>query len=335
VRYCRFTNIRGDTAIAFLHGWEQFDVNIVHDNYIELAFNTTSPPGRSGYVGPDGVQGGGSITAYNNVFKVVPVNYYTSDQHPDTFQVPGNYLKIFNNEFINVGDCAISPASWGTSEHRREIWIYNNVFRIVNAADSFPEFIRLYNNSSAFVSVDNFKILNNTFIDNTAWVNITLSWGPGGNPTGTGNEIRNNIFYNCGSGTPRPVWRIVDSSNFTANSWTISHNVYYHPANNAYVHFRGTDYTAANWVASNEPTGTTSAPQFVQYTPNGPNNDLRLASSDIVARDTGFDLSSYFKTDKLGAARGPLWDRGAFEVAPTMRPPAPAALRVSGSSPAP
>jgi hypothetical protein len=42
---------------------------------------------------------------------------------------------------------------------------------------------------------------------------------------------------------------------------------------------------------------------------------MRLAEGDMVARDKGVNLSSYYTTDFLGTSRpqGAAWDIGAFE----------------------
>lgn len=332
VRYCFLTNIRGNGGIALLGGYESFDMNLVHDNYVETAFNQAVPPGATGvYVGPDAVQADHGTTISNNVFKVVPVDYYTSTQHPDTLQVPGNFLKVCGNEFINIGDSAISPASWLPNERRTNIWIYNNVFRIEQVLDTLPEYFRFYNNSHPILSVDSLKIVNNTFIDNTGYQVIRFSnWGPGGAPTGSGNEIRNNIFYNCGGSQSKSIIYMADSSGFDANSWTFSHNIYFHdnPAS-AFISFRGTNYPVAGWVntAGIETSGSTNRPVFISYAPGSPDNDLRLASADTAARNTGVSLDGLFVTDKAGVSRShhAPWDRGAYEeqTASSRKPAAP------------
>jgi hypothetical protein len=127
--------------------------------------------------------------------------------------------------------------------------------------------------------------------------------GFNGNPTGSGNEIRNSIWYNDGNQVWDQYFKIDDSSGFTANSFTFSNNVYYTSTGTAYVFFRGADYTLADWVAGHEPSGSTAEPTFVNYVVNGANNDFRLRASDTVARDIGIDLSSFFNIDKDGVTR--------------------------------
>jgi len=306
--------VRGDMAVAVFGSANAWDQNLVHDNEIELLFNNSAPPGQSGYAGPDGVQCGSGMSIYNNTFCVTKTtSVYTSSQHPDCLQVTGNYIKVYNNEFINIGDSAFDFDCWDNSTPH-DVRIYNNVFRITSKVDDYPEYFRMYTSRGAITSITNFKILNNTFIDNDDWAVISFR-SFGGHPSGSGNEIKNNIFYNCGNGRYKPVIHIDDSNNFTGNSWDFDGNLYYHPQTASYIAFRGTNYTAPRWVSGNESNGTTNQPTFVSYTEYGGNNDLHLGSADTAAKDRGLDLSLYYTTDHNGVSRpqGFGWDIGAFE----------------------
>ncbi len=131
IRFSNFTQIRGDAALsvgADGTGWDEIKI---HDNYIETLVNHTPPPGQSNYGGPDGIQCYGGMSAYKNVFKVSNTSVYTSSQHPDMFQLQGNYLKIYGNEFVNVGDSHIDYDCYNNSTPH-DVWIYNNLFRIVH-----------------------------------------------------------------------------------------------------------------------------------------------------------------------------------------------------------
>jgi len=306
VKYCSI-QVRGDHAVSVFGDSRSWDQSLIHDNEIELLFNETA-----GNAGPDGVQAGHGVSIYNNIFWVTKTNVTTSDQHPDSVQTTGDYVKIYKNEFVNIGDSGIDMDCWDNPTPNN-IRIYNNVFSIVVAIDDYPEFIRIYNTGANVTSIKNFKITNNTFVDNDVWNVVTVNNLSGsGSPTSSGNEFKNNIFYNCGDGRNRPNFE-VDS---TGGNWDTDYNVWYHsPASDAYVQYHGTYYTAANWVSANEPGGTTSQPTFVSYTQYDVDNDLQLGDTDTAAKDNGLDLSSYYTTDHNGVSRpiGSAWDIGAYE----------------------
>ena len=148
-----------------------WDEILIHDNTVETLVNNTPPPGQSSYGGPDGIQCSGGMSAYRNNFRVSNTTVYTSSQHPDMFQLQGNYLKIYDNEFTNVGDSHIDYDCYNNSTPH-DVRIYNNLFRVVQVIDPYPEYFRLYiSNSKALTSINNFKLLNNTFVDNTGFDN--------------------------------------------------------------------------------------------------------------------------------------------------------------------
>ena len=308
----QFYKVRGDGAIlaaACFGGW---DANLVYSNSFELAYNEATPPGaNSPYYGPDGVQCGSGISIFGNTFRETRVtNIYTSDQHPDFIQAVGNYTKVYGNEFINIGDSAVDYGLYSDAV-AEGVWIYNNIFRIEETIDSFPEFIRFYNGSLALM--DNIKILNNTFVDNNNWINIRIE--NFGTPVSFNNEIKNNIFVNCGSTQYKPVIYFDNGCSFDSESWKFDGNVYYHSQNLAYVYY-GNSYPVSAWVSKFEPKGKTNAPAFVNYVPFGKNNDFHLLPSDFVALDAGVDVSASINTAKDGTARpqGAGWDIGAFEL---------------------
>ncbi|MCX6746504.1 MAG: hypothetical protein NTU63_00005 [Candidatus Pacearchaeota archaeon] len=272
-----FQKVRGDAAIALVASSGSWDASKIYNNYIETAINISNPPGATyNYGGPDGIQASSGISAYNNTFKEIRVPFYTSAQHPDMFQITGNYLKIYNNDFINIGDSAIDYDCFsGGNPH--DVWIYNNIFRIVDAIDPYPDYFRLYSTGEVIQSISNFKMLNNIFVDNSGWTSVSFS-GYKGNPTGSGNEIKNNIFYNVGTGDQwRPAISIANSSQFTSNSFSFDGNIYYHPSNIPHIVFRSVDYTATSWISANEPHGKLVAPTFVNYVPFSISNNFRLS----------------------------------------------------------
>lgn len=316
VSNCGFYQVRGDAAIDAGGSSGGWDANLVYSNRFELLCNYAIPSGKSSaYVGPDGVQCSHGLSVFRNTFLSRPTSIYTSDQHTDDLQATGNYLKIYENEFINVGDSIFDYDCYANA-NPHDVWIYNNVFRITNSFDQYPEYFRLYASFNSVASISNFKIFNNTFIDNNFPYRVIRFDMFRASPTASGIEIKNNLFYNCGGGnSASPIIYIENSTGFTSDSFSFGNNIYYSPTASQYVVFRGTTYTTVNWVNTQEPTGSTAAPAFVSYAPFAPGNNFRLAAADTVARNRGVSLASFFTTDKDGNPRGTDggWDIGAYE----------------------
>ena len=342
VRYCRFENvnggisisncsgivienssfvgIRGDAAISLgSHG--SWDANHIRHCDIEVLTNGVSPPGRTSYNGPDGIQATDGLSAYNNTFRVSPTTVYTSPQHPDMLQVNGRCLKVYNNEFINIGDSGISPSPWFADQPIGDIWIFNNVFRNEQVMGKYPEFIRMYNNKG-LPFFYNVKILNNTFLDATNGNTNFIKFGQEeGNPPGSGNEIKNNMFYNVGAGNSYVISLPISKAGPTGQShWEFDGNTYFHP-NPVYSRLivAGAIYKAADWVAAKEPNGSTTDPRLVRYSPWARNNDLRLLPRTSDKGPRGVDLSHLcsempaLSFDKAGNMRTPgSWGVGAY-----------------------
>jgi chitodextrinase len=335
VRNSSFQQVRGDAAIAMVGTTGGFDTNLVYNNYIETMCNLNS----SSCPGPDGIQTGAGLTAYNNTFKEITTSVTTSDQHPDMLQVQGNYIKLYNNEFINVGDSVFDYGYFPNDPNLHDVWVYNNVFRIQQVIDPYPEFFRLYANPGSVASINNFKILNNDFIDNQGGYRVIRFDSFNGSPTGSGNQIENNIFHNDGGGSSyAPIIWIDNSSNFTSTSFTFDHNIYSNTSGTQYVMYRGTSYTTSQWVSAMEPHGSTAHPTFKSYTPLGASNDFHLATSDTVASGAGANFGSIFTTDKDGTLRpsSGAWDDGAYEgggaPADTTPPSAPSGLTTGNAT---
>jgi hypothetical protein len=332
IHHCNLRQVRGDAAVAAAGSSGGFDASTVCSNTFEMLFNN-QPAGNDG---PDGVQCGSGVSIFGNTFLETVTTVTTSSQHPDMVQAQGNFLKIYNNEFINIGDSALDFDCFANSA-THDVWVYNNVFHIVTSIDIYPEYFRLYTSGAAITSISNFKICNNTFVDDNFQYRVLRFDTFGGNPTASGNEIKNNIFYNCGGGSSStPIIYIENSTAFTASSFSFDANIYYRPSGQQYIVFRGTSFTAPTWVAANEPKGKTSAVTFASYSAFSANNDFHLQPTDTAAKDAGIDLSAYFSTDKDGKARpqGPAWDIGAYEYgsATNSRPQAPTNFRIVGTS---
>ena len=335
IKNCRFLGVRGNAAAALGNSYGTWGSSQVYGNYIEVVVNTALPPGATeAYVGPDGIETGAGVSIFNNVFKAVAGSVYTSYEHTDFVQAYGNYIKIYDNEFINIGDSAIDIGRVAVNSDVSHIWIYNNLFHIEQTIDSGPEFIRIYTgltSNNTITNLADIKILNNNFIDNNRYVPIRINQFHA-NPTASAVLIANNIFYSAGSSS-NPVLLIDHSSNFDSNSFTFAANIYYNSISAPGVSFNGTNFTAANWIARFDPRGKTAAPAFAAYTAFAAGNDFHLKASDTAAKDAGLDLSSYFASDRESIPRpqGPAWDIGAYEYA-SAAPPGLALNRIGPNS---
>ena len=143
VMYSNFTQIRGDVAVMISVSASTWDQVKVHDNYVEILYNSAVPPGESGaYGGADGFQTCSGTSIYRNTCKVTNTSsVYTSTQHPDMIQAQGNYLKVYENDFIDLGDSAFDYDCYGNSTPH-DVRIYNNLYRIVKSTDPYPEYFR-------------------------------------------------------------------------------------------------------------------------------------------------------------------------------------------------
>jgi hypothetical protein len=308
-----FRKIRGDAVIAMAGSTGPLGSSRIAENIIGTVCQLQS---RGVCPGPDGIQVGSGVSISGNRFIETKTASPTSSQHPDMIQAQGDNLRIYGNTFTNVGDSDIDFDTFA-DPRPHDVYVYNNLFRIVTSIDAYPEYFRLYRSSGVpLESITNFKIVNNDFIDDTGSYRVVRFDTFGGNPTASGNEIRNNIFYNSGDGTAGgPVIYIDPSTGFTAESWTIDYNVYYRRGSAPHIAFEGRDYGAGAWVASHEPHGRVAAPAFFAYKPGNAGNNYHLRTSDRVARDAGLSDASLFSVDHDGRHRpqGVRWDIGAFE----------------------
>jgi hypothetical protein len=294
IRNCAISGSYGVRTFYAL-GSGTWDRIQIYSNFVGRVVSSTG--------GPDGFWAGNGVSIWANTFRVDSTTSATSDEHPDSVQVNGDFIKIYRNDFINVGDSIIDVGGYSG---RDSVYVFNNVIRITQDVDSYPEFFRFYNGTPAYVN--NIKIINNTFVDqrtSSGWFTVGFR-NYNGNPTGVGNEIKNNIFVNCAALLIHP------STGFTSNSFAFGGNVY--PSNFG-IEFWGTTYTPASWVASRDSGGKVGQPAFVSYTTKSVNNDFHLLSSDTVARNTGVNMSALFNTDKDGNPRPATgsWDAGAYQ----------------------
>lgn len=318
-----FHRTRGDAAIALSGSRGGFDSTQVYGNYIETVCQQGGrcDQGGDGATyddGPDGVQNGSGVSIHDNTFKELVLAEPTSGQHPDMIQNQGNYTKVYDNDFENVGDSNFDYDGFAAGGSVHDIWIYDNVFRILTPIDPYPDFIRIYSSGTPVTSITNVRIMNNLFADSDRGggippVNICYYRGCAAGGGGTGSSLTNNIFVNDGDGSPAGPMLAVEAS--AGSGWTARSNVYYR-AGGGYVTWEGTTFTARSFVSQVDRTGRTGPPAFRRYSPHSASNDFRLAPSDTVDMHAGVNLSGYFTRDRDGIVRP---RHGAWSVGPYQR----------------
>ncbi len=257
VQYCTIT-CQGDCAIRAISSYGGFDANLVQFNTIHTARYVGSDKTQP-WIGPDGVQASDGITVRYNLFSPVNVTYLTSTQHPDQTQLTGNFIKIYGNEFNNIADSGNDFDFWN-NPHPHDIWIFNNVYHITQAMDPFPEFIRFYASSTGngYTDLTNFKVWNNTFIDDAGWSAILIAWNSragAAHPTFSGVEFKNNLFVNCGAFSVA-----TGNPNFNNSSFTLAHNSF---SANCSFSWNGKSYDSTTFSAV-EPDRIVGTPAFTR-----------------------------------------------------------------------
>jgi hypothetical protein len=222
------------------------------------------------------------------------------DLHGQGMQIGYNadvaYLIIRNNIFKNLIGTGMIAYLGAASSHTYNR-IYNNIFLITD--------LGMYNTISPGVIV-------------------TLA-------SGAVNDyfyIYNNTFYGLGNGGG-VYGRIYLTSSATITIAEVKNNLWV----NSYLPYGGylTGITSSsnngfyNNNGSSNPGNTESGDPFI----NSAGNDFRLKST-ANARDKGFDLSSVFTTDIVGATRpqGSAWDIGAYEYYTGPNPSPPVNLKI-------
>ena len=317
IRNGSFTGIRGDAAVGLAGSTGGFDASVVRDSTFQLL----CLPVTNACAGPDGIQSGSGVTVANNTFTQATTSNATSDQHPDTIQNQGDYLKVYGNDFVNVGDSNIDFDAFADSTPH-DVWVYDNLFHITTQIDPYPDFFRFYRSGGvSTASVTNFKIWNNLFADATNGGGIppvNVCYYSCSGASGSGNEIKNNVFVNVGTGEASQYGAsiYIGTAGFTRSSFAIASNVFARTSGTNVVCLVGSCSIGNGAIASGvDASAAFALPAFVRYAAGSTANDFHLAAGDTVARDTGVSLASFFTTDRDGVARpqGGAWDRGPFE----------------------
>lgn len=308
IAFCKFHDIRGQNPIDLTMRTGQTPSNfgnfLVHHNIIQPIWEKYN--GGKLIKGPDGIKATGSVNFYNN--QVIGVNGGTDSgvvvgpQHPDMIQAQNAYWKIYNNQFLNIGDSAIDFDAFST-HYIRHIWIYNNVFSVGGSTSIYPQGIRIYDGLNSMSDITDLLIANNTFVDLYDHLPLRLLSSIGSAKI-SNVFIKNNIFFNSGTSkmTDAPAL-----SGSTQSDWNFEHNLV----------DAGSDGSSAiqlDGLVYVQSSGVLDTPTFVRYTQKSDNNDYHLAKGS-AGIDQGVDLSSYFTTDKDGNTRSGAWDVGAYEYA--------------------
>lgn len=333
VSYCMFSNV--NNGVTFPGGYS----NTVHNSYFKVRANSgisyancTAPDApyfdcnmiysntiiamlptgafAAEYGGADPIANAHGTSIFGNLITVEGYEGITANQHNDGIQSYGDYVKIYDNEFLNTGDSMCSPAKINSPSGIMELQIYNNIFRITEQFDTGPQAIRMYN-QWGLLGFTNVWILNNLFI------NFTNAGAQGiytgveiGDAPGTNNIIANNIFFDFTTGF-NSAWDMDWPTNGNPPSaWFITNNIL---SSVQRVRIGGTNYTPAQWKATYDANTITNDPTFVSYTAFDKWNKFRLSALDTVAIDQGLDYSAYFTNDIEGTERSGTWDIGPYE----------------------
>lgn len=206
--------------------------------------------------------------------------------HPDLFQTFGSStnsvasdILIERNLFINC-DSQICQLNQMGAPEIRDWTIRNNVFARISWA--------------ANVLIPGAKWHNNTFYACTRNTGMVLIFGAGEKTKSFAHrgEVKNNIFYECGS---HPDW--------PSKGWYGAANVLDFQADYNYVG----GINGAPKILEEEHGINGGDPGFVSIQ----ENDFRLLPDSILI-DKGVRLPG-FTNDLTGVARGELWDIGAYE----------------------
>lgn len=232
----------------------------------------------------------------------VDYGHITANQPNDCPSVTMDDWQIFNNIAHGSINSFFSWNSQGSSPCSN-IRLYNNVIYDNNKAAWYPgAVVKLCGDAGS------------TFYNNVVVNNLGNPTNTGGVETcGSGNNVKNNIFWNNGT-----KGNVTNDNWMCTNSGTPDHN-----------YFNGTvgRTTGTNAITNCFTSG--NCPGFV----NLAINDFRLLSNS-PAKDAGATLASPYNVDSVGVSRpqGSAFDIGAYEyssgVNDTTPPAAPTGLSV-------
>jgi hypothetical protein len=249
---------------------------------VKIHHNTIYLPrgGQAAGLGDDGITGASGYDINDNFFIGYSTSY-SGSQHQDGIQwLYGEYVRIFNNTFVNMANSCVFPEPYyGNISHVR---VYNNILTCDNST--------IY--GSPMRGVD---------------INSGLSSATGYNYSDV--VVANNLIVDLGGTSRTAVFAVrMDDSIFTFSGCIVANNI----SINSSGFWINSSVSAMNNVGDMT-TAQAQAGHFVSYTPFSSANDFRLLAGDATFQGKGANLSAYFTTDRDGAARPAT---GAWSIGP-------------------
>jgi hypothetical protein len=243
-----------------------------------------------------------------------------SSGHADGIQfLGGDFTQIFNNEFydsVNQNSDSnsyifVDPYS-STSRAIANLKIYNNLIH-ETGTPAPNEYLRgiAFKAESGINHVSDILIANNIIVGTPAW-GMTLTFNSLDSDNVNNVKVYNNILYNCYT-LSGGQFMLMGSGSYTTGSEgdgadvTIDYNnVNAGNQGKTTVNFKGSIYNYNNFRSA---SGCQDSEQIGD--PDLDENHKPNAGSPAI--DNGFDLSSYYTTDRDGNPRIVPWDIGAYE----------------------
>lgn len=267
---------------------------LFHDNTLYMQQESSTG------IGCDGIQNINGSDIYNNQFIAVNIgcnSCFPSGQHQDGIQTDGAYQRIYNNTFSDIANYPVFYELFGSSSG--PVYIYNNVIQYTDNR----------HNGGAQQGV---AIGNSGGVNNAQWSNFVVA-----------NNTAINIGY-PGSGGNCYTMR---SASGTGNGFTGT-NYFYN--NLCYGTTGGNIIASGITQGNNVVTSTGGTSIFAAYatptsTPFALDAHLKSTATGEIGQGSATAVSSFFKTDKDGNARGSSWDIGAYQysTSTTSTPPPP------------
>ena len=241
------------------------EYNKIHGNYREDGIDIK-------------VQSHDIIIRYNDIY-----------DHPNqtgiTVQMDSNTINIFGNRIHNNGtgilifDHATSDYPNCNSITVHDVNVWSNLIYLNDNDGVWVSKYDGYTNSCSPEDPENIRIYNNVIAENgtTSGYGVRISYG-------TGNEVKNNIFYKNRSDYVQAYYAL-------GTSETFDYNYYYWPSHTSYVYYSGGKQPIAilKGTYRQETNGADNDPKMKDPT----NNDYTLQSASPCI-DTGTDLGSNY-----------------------------------------
>ena len=263
-----------------------YGINSVHHNKMFAAKNA------SGSAGDDFCQNAADIDWYDNEMTgYVVIDAFAGTQHMDGFQTGNNYIRFYNNRCTNIANTMFFGEFFSNA---RDIQVFNNldVWTDSTNTTTLTRGVEMASRTGS-TAISSIYVWNNTFVDlkNHSAINmvklddLAAVW--------SGNEVVNNVAYNCGQGGNAAMSSTVPSGILWSCNVAIAG-----PSGNSTI-----------------PTNSTNAVgsfSFLSYSQFSSANDLRPAV-DVTGTYIG-SINGY--GDIVGASRSAAdWTVGAYEWA--------------------